>query len=315
MSSTNVAPPRGLIAVDKIGGVVLFLDPVTYETIKVLDGFPPRPHELVLSPDRALAYVPIYGDGIHGKNPHPGHLIAVIDLAQQAHVGDIDVAPLLAPHGSEFGADGLLYTVCENSGVVAVIDAVARRVLATIPVGSTNSHRIALAPGDTRLYTENEEDPTASVLDLVMRRKVAEIAMPNGSAGLAISPDASTLLLVDAKEPELAVVDTATDRITRRIRLEGHDKPGQIARWSPDGRHMVVTSYEAPLATLLDPALEQQRLLHLGKGPMNMGFHPDGRTVLIANHDEGTLAVVDMDRAEVLRTVPCGKGVETLSFF
>jgi len=303
MTGSNGPSPRGLIAVDKIGGVVLFLDPVTYETVKVLDGFPPRPHELVLSPDRTLAYVPIYGDGIHGKNPHPGHLIAVIDLSQQAHVGDIDVA------------DGLLYTVCENSGVVAVIDASARRVLATIPVGSTNSHRIALAPGSTRLYTENEEDPTASVLDLVTRQKVTEIAMPNGSAGLAISPDGRTLLLVDAKEPELAVVDTATDRITRRIRLEGHDKPAQIARWSLDGRHVVVTSYEAPLATLLDPALEQQRLLHLGKGPMNMGFHPDGRTVLIANHDEGTLAVVDMDRAEVLRTVACGKGVETLSFF
>ena len=315
MSDPSQAAPRGLIAIDKVGGVVLFLDPVSYETVKVLDGFVPRPHELAISPDRKRAFVPIYGDGIHGNNPHPGHLIAIIDLERQEHVGDIDVAPLLAPHGSEFGPGGLLYTVCENSGVVAVIDTEVRAVLATIPVGSTNSHRIALAPGATRLYTENEEDPTASVLDLTIRAKVGEIAMPNGSAGLAVSPDGGTLLLVDAKRPELAVVDTATGTITRRVRLQGHDKPAQIARWSPDGRHVVVTSYEAPLATLLNPAQERQRLLHLGKGPMNMGFHPDGRTVLIGNHDEGTLAVVDLDMATVVRTVRAGKGVETLSFY
>jgi hypothetical protein len=34
---------------------------------------------------------------------------------------------------------------------------------------------------------------------------------------------------------------------------------------------------------------------------MNMAFHPDGRTVLTANHNAGSLAVVDLERAEVLR--------------
>jgi DNA-binding beta-propeller fold protein YncE len=48
---------------------------------------------------------------------------------------------------------------------------------------------------------------------------------------------------------------------------------------------------------------------------MNMAFHPDGRTLLTANHDAGRLAVVDLEQAEVLRTVPAGVGVETLSSF
>jgi hypothetical protein len=37
--------------------------------------------------------------------------------------------------------------------------------------------------------------------------------------------------------------------------------------------------------------------------------------VLIANHDAGSLAVVDLEQAEVLRAVPAGVGVETLSFY
>jgi hypothetical protein len=48
---------------------------------------------------------------------------------------------------------------------------------------------------------------------------------------------------------------------------------------------------------------------------MNMAFHPDGRAVLISNHDEGTIAVVDLECAEI-SAIPAGwPGVETLSFF
>jgi len=37
----------GLIAVDKVGNRVLFLDPVTYATEVTLDGFAPKVHELL----------------------------------------------------------------------------------------------------------------------------------------------------------------------------------------------------------------------------------------------------------------------------
>ncbi len=106
-----------------------------------------------------------------------------------------------------------------------------------------------------------------------------------------------------------------TDEVVSTTLLDGHDKAAQIARYSPDGRHLVVSSVDAPLATVLDPALKTQRLLRLGQGPMNMAFHADGRTVLIANQNEGTLAVCDLDRAEVRCTVRAGVGVEALSFF
>jgi hypothetical protein len=59
---------RGLIAVDKMG-MVLFLDPATYETQVVLDGFPRTVHELLVVPETELAYVPIFGDGVQGEIP------------------------------------------------------------------------------------------------------------------------------------------------------------------------------------------------------------------------------------------------------
>jgi DNA-binding beta-propeller fold protein YncE len=304
----------GLIAIDKVGNRVLFLNPETYQTELTLDGFAPRVHELTISPDHQTAYVPIYGDGIHGDNPHPGHLIAVFDLAARRHTGDISTAPYVAPHGLRWGPQGQLYCVCENSGVVLEMNA-AGTVQHVIEIGSTNAHRIEVMPDGSKLFCEDEEDAACSVVDLRTRSLIGKIKTPHALAGLAISPHGKTVVLVDAEKPEIHVVDTASDEIVQIIRLQAHRKPAQIARYTPDGQYLVVTSHEQPLATILDPAFKTQRSLKLGKGPMNMAFHPDGRTLLIANHDAGTIAVVDLEKAEVLRTVEAGRGCEVLSFY
>ena len=50
-------------------------------------------HELLVIPETGLAYVLIFGDGVHGRNPNPGHLLCIIDLAGRKHVDDIDLRP------------------------------------------------------------------------------------------------------------------------------------------------------------------------------------------------------------------------------
>ena len=305
----------GIIAVDKIANKILFLSASTYETVLTLSGFAPRVHEVAVSPDRKTAFVPIYGDGKHGDNPNPGHLIAVFDLQARRHIGDISTAPYLAPHGLRWGPEGQLYCVCENSGVVLELDTQSWGISHVIEVGSNKAHRMEVLPDGTKLYTENEEDASASVIDLNSRKRTGKISTPGALAGIGLSPDGKTVILVDATKPRIFAVDTETDTITRTVELNGHEKPAQIARFSPDGKYLVVTSFEEPLATILDPTLEKQRLVHLGEGPMNMAFHADGRTALIANQGDGTICVVDLELAEVTRSVPVGQGVETLAFF
>jgi len=313
--SNFVTGSEGLIAVDKIGNKVMFLDPLTYDTILTLGGFAPRVHELAISPDRKTAFAPIYGDGKHGANPNPGHLIAVFDLPARRHIGDFSTAPYVAPHTLRWGAEGQLYCVCENSGVVLEMDAKTGKQLHVIPVGSNKAHRIEVLPDGSKLYTENEEDSFASVVDLRTRERVKKIQAPSGLVGLAMSPDGKRVILVDATEARVFVVDTQTDEITGEVELKGHKKPAQIARYSPNGKYLVVTSHDEPLATIFNTDLSAQQLVRIGQGPMDMAFHLDGRTVLIGNQDEGTIAVVDLEHAEVLRTVKAGEGVEALCFY
>src|SRR5437660_2990693 len=159
-----------LIAVDKMGAKVLFLDPVTHETQTVLDGFQRTVHELLVLSEKGRAYVPIFGDGIHGRNPNPGHTLCVFDLHKRTRIADIDMRPYIAPHTLKRAPDGLIYITCENSAVVAIIDPATDKVVGAIETGSTNAHRLTISPDGRRLYTENEEDGAISVGDLGARR-------------------------------------------------------------------------------------------------------------------------------------------------
>src|SRR6185436_19312209 len=249
---------RGLIAVDKMGAKVLFLNPATYQTEVVLDGFQRTVHELLVLPDAGLAYVPIFGDGIHGRNPNPGHLLCVIDLHKRTRVTDIDLRPYIAPHTLKLGPDGLIYITCENSAVVATIDPATHKVVGAIDSGSTNGHRLVISPDGQRLYTENEEDATVSVIDLPGRRLLGKIETPRPLAGIAISTDGRTIVAVDDAQPALFLIDTAVGRVSDEVRLEGVPKPAQIARYAPDNNLIVVTSLNSGTVSLIDPSFRQQ---------------------------------------------------------
>lgn len=121
-ASLDASLDHGIIAVDKMGAKVLFLDPATYATEVVIDGFPRTVHELLVVPETGFAYVPIFGDGIHGRNPNPQHHLCVFDLHKRVLADTIDLRPYIAPHTLKLGPDGFIYITCENSAAVVVID-------------------------------------------------------------------------------------------------------------------------------------------------------------------------------------------------
>ena len=306
------ATPRGLIAVDKMGGKVLFLDPHSYRTTLVLDDFERVPHELLCIPSAATAWVPIYGDGIHGRNPNPGYLLSVIDLRERRHVADIDLSPCVAPHGLQLGPGGFIYLTCEDSGVVALVDPVRQEVADVIETGSTNSHRLVISPDGRFLYTENEEDASISVIDLEARALVRQIATPHALAGLAISSDGRVLVAVDDDEPQLVLIDTRSFAVTATVPLEGVPEAAQIARFSPDGETLVVTSLRSATATLMDGTLSRQTTLAVGLQPMDMAFR-DG-ALFVACQGDGSVHVIDLKSRHVAHRFDAGVGCETLAF-
>jgi YVTN family beta-propeller protein len=311
MASSNGA--RGLIAVDKMGCKVLFLDPVSNAIEVSIDGIARTVHELLVVPETGLAYVPIFGDGVHGRNPNPQHHLCVFDLNKRAHVGTIDLRPLIAPHTLKLGPDGMIYLTCENSAKVAVIDRKQNKVVEALDSGSTNGHRLIIAPDGSRLYTENEEDATVSVIDLKTRKLLGKIATPRPLAGIAISQDGKTVIAVDDAEPTLILIDTASEKVSREVRLEDVPKAAQIARYAPDWSMLGVTNLNSDTVSLIDPSFKIQTAIKVGRQPMDMAFHGD--ELYVPCQGDGSVHVIDIPNRKHKRSFSCGTGCESLGFF
>jgi YVTN family beta-propeller protein len=303
----------GMIGVDKMGAEILFLDPKTYEVEKTLKGFQRTVHELLVVPETRTAYVPIFGDGIHGHNPNPGHLLCVIDLKNRTQAADIDLRPYIAPHTLKLGPDGLIYITCENSAVVAVIDRSTNTVVDAIDSGSSNGHRLIIASDGQRLYTENEEDSTVSVIDLPKRKLLGKISTPRALAGITISPDGRTVIAVDDIEPTLFLIDTAAGKVDATMRLEGVPEAAQIARYSPDNKVLAVTSLKSNTVSLIDPSFRQQAAVKVGDQPMDMAFRGD--ELFVACQGDGSVHVVDIPQRRNKHHFQAGKGCESVGFF
>jgi DNA-binding beta-propeller fold protein YncE len=310
---TSEKHSRGMITVDKMGVKVLFLNPATYETEVVLEGFPRTVHELLVVPDTGLAYVPIFGDGIHGRNPNPGHVLCIIDLTKRAHVGDIDLRPYIAPHTLKLGPDGLIYITCENSAVVAVIDPETKKVVDAIDSGSTNGHRLIISPDGQRLYTENEEDGTVSVIDLPKRKLLGKIKTPRPLAGIAISADGHTVVAVDDAQPVLFLIDAEAGRVRDEVVLKDVPKAAQIARYAPDNSLIGITSLNSDMVSLVDPSFRRQTAIKVGSQPMDMAFRGD--ELFVACQGDGSVHVIDIPRRCAKASFRAGTGCESLGFF
>ena len=304
---------HGMIAVDKMGTKVLFLNPTTYETEVAIDGFPKTVHELLVVPETGFAYVPIFGDGIHGRNPNPQHDLCVFDLHRRALAATIDLSPYIAPHTLKLGPDGYIYITCENSAAVAVIDRKTNRVVDAINSGSTNGHRLIIAPDGERLYTENEEDGTVSVIDLRKRKLLGKIATPRPLAGIAISADGRTVVAVDDAQPTLFLIDTAAGKVREEIVLKDVPKPAQIARYAPDFGLLGVTSLNSNTVSLIDPAFREQTAIKVGSQPMDMAFRGD--ELFVACQGNGSVHVIDIPNRRAKASFQAGKGCESLGFF
>jgi DNA-binding beta-propeller fold protein YncE len=313
----NVTGSSGLVMIDKRGNLVRFFDPATLKETGTLD-IGGIPHELAISPDRKEAYIPIYGDGVYGNNPHPGHIIAIVDLATRKLAGTIDVSPSVAPHGLKVDSKGTLYAVCDTSRTLLVIDPKARKVTASIEVDGT-AHWLAVLPDGSKAYTANKQDRLfLSVVDLKARKMTGKVAMPNGTQGIGLSPDGTRVVAADFAEPNIRVIDTATDKVLDVVKVERVTGGGPFRlQYSPDGSRLLTTTIGANLLNVFDASnfRARQLVVPVGRDPFGVAFTKDGKTALVSNHGDGTVSVVDVASGSVKSSFTAGVGIETLAFY
>jgi YVTN family beta-propeller protein len=328
-AGNNITGTDGLIAVDKLGNHIRFYDPESLREIKSFAAPEPAAHELAISHDRAYAFVPLYGDGIYGSNRRPNNKILVIDLRGQALADVIDLGEMTAPHGIVAASDGKLWVVADIPNKLLVVDPARRAIEAAFDCPSKGAHQMALLPDESKVYVSCKEGDLA-VFNRARRIWTAAVPMRapgvtsgngSGSEGVMPTPAGDRLVVIDNTSNDLRVIDTRTDTEIDRVPLvscpPSNPKRSRLAKlmFSPDGRHLVVTSYATALAWVIDPAdLRRQTAVPVAKGPQGMAFPPDGRSVIVASHDSGLLTRIDLAEPRATAAYDGGSGIEVLAW-
>jgi DNA-binding beta-propeller fold protein YncE len=294
---------------------VEFYDSTTHARLAALD-MPAPVHELALTPERA--YGTVYGGGIFGKNKDPDHRVVVVDLASREVDGFIDVGTYLAPHGIMFSADGLLWVTAELNNAIVGIDVTRRKVAAAIDTGGS-AHWLTVSPDGRRAYVSHKQTPCLAIVDLLKRRVAGQVDIPNRCEGLTLSKDGGRLYVASHAARELNVIDTKSEKLIRRVRIEGGGEDRtqlRRVRVSPDERWLLFSSHvDCDVAVFSLPALEQTALLRVGKAPMGFAFPPAPDTAVVCNHDDGVVSVLDLAAGKVTASFVSGKGCEFAEYY
>jgi DNA-binding beta-propeller fold protein YncE len=306
---------RGLLLIDKMGGHIRFFDPAKF-TERSSIAVATRPHDFVLTPDRKTAYVPLYGDGIFNRNPNPGHEVVIVDMDAAKVVGTIDTSPYRAPHGIQIGPDGLIYVASDLDRKLLVLDPKTRKMVKAIDTEGT-THWIGILPNGTKIYATNKNDPFVTVVNLKSGTVASKIPVPGGTEGIAVSPDGARVIVMAHSEPGLVVIDPVKDAIVDRIALQGQKTSAYKAYFSPNGKHLLTMNLGSSVINIFNAAdlRGPQRTAVVGKDPMGFAFSADGKTALSANHGDGSVSVIDLDKGQVVQQFQAGTGIETLTYY
>lgn len=274
-------------------------------------------HEVAVTPDSATAFVPIYGDSGVGKPGTDGNSMAVIDLSARKVRGTVAFGHGVRPHCALYDAKrGLLYVTTELDQTVSIVDPRTLTVVGAIPTGSAESHMLAISHDGRRGYTANVGSGTVSVLDMEGRRTVEVIPVARDVQRIAISNDDGMVFTADQDKPRMAVIDTATNKVSRWVALPGI---GYGATPTKDGRYLLIALRESGAVAVLDlHTLAVVRRLDVGKGPVEVLVRPDGRVAYISCSPDAGVAELaiegEVSSWKVSRVVRAGVGADGLAW-
>jgi YVTN family beta-propeller protein len=312
MDTNSVSPSGGLlIVVNQMEHTVLIVDPDELsELAKINVGV--NGHEVMVSKDGRLAYVPIYGNSGVGRPGTDGTSIDVIDLQDRKLIASIELGKPLRPHRAEFGPDGLLYVTAELANAVDVIDPSTRKVLAEIPTGQPESHMLVLSPDGRRAYTANVGAGSVSVLDLQTRRLITTIPVAKTVQRISISPDGRRIFTHDQDTPRIAVIDTATNKIAEWIELPD---PAYASEPTPDGRWLLALCREASRLHVVDlKSMKVARSLEVPKKPSEILVRSSGEIAYISGTGAGKIAILNLRTWEMQKPIELTPGVDGLAW-
>jgi YVTN family beta-propeller protein len=190
-----------------------------------------RPHHPLMGPRDGLLYVTTENE----------NSVSIIDPKSLSLVGSVPTGQPES-HMLAISSDGTRgYTANVGPGTVSVLDLVARRTAAVIPV-ATHVQRIALSADDRQVFTSDTTSPRLAVIDTTTQAVARWVPIPAPGYGVAATRDGRHLLVALPKADAVAVIDLVTFEVVRAIATP---QSPQFVLIRPDG-HLAYVSCDIP---------------------------------------------------------------------
>ncbi len=200
--------------------------------------------------------------------------ITVIDTNRDAVIAQIPVGKV--PHQVVVSAAfGKLVASNTADNTISIVDLKTLKIRATLQLGAAPEH-MQLSPGGALLAVGNIEDGTVSLVSLVAEREIARIPGLSQPHNLTFSPDGSRLYVANLGAGHVSVIDVAEARVVDEIPVA-------------EPRLMVALATDAEY-----------------QGIISVSPSADGSLGFAAHGETGSLAVIDLESGEKLRSLALG---------
>ncbi len=223
------------------GRELLFVDLPSRKITGSLDfGHGVRPHLPVVDPNTGLVYVTNELD----------KRVAIIDPKSKVVIGTVPTGTigshmLALSHDGRFG-----YAANVKPGSLSVLDLVARKTLAVIPIADM-AQRVAVSADDRLVFISDNTRPRLAVVDTATRSVRQWIVLPGLGYGAAATQDGRWLLIAIPSVNAVALINLQTMKVERTIPVA--EAPQEILI-RPDGRTAYVSCAKGGSVAVIDIA-------------------------------------------------------------
>jgi YVTN family beta-propeller protein len=270
-----------------------------------------HPHEMVFSPDGRYAFTTDNGTMRIEQAGTGGNTISIIDLKERRKVGEISTGEFRRPHGIAWvnaKTPGQLLVSTELPDQLLIIDAVARKVIRTLPTGGKTSHMVVASPDGKYAFISNSTSANVSAIELATG-KVKLIPAGPRPEGSVVSKDGKRLYVCNRDGASISIIDVGRLEVIQTVKTGGG--PVRVAL-TPDQKYAVYGLLNEQGVEWIDTAsgaiaghvdlkapLGQIVSLHLSK---------DGKLAYAANENMDTVYVVSLAEKKLVRTFKTEKG-------
>jgi YVTN family beta-propeller protein len=240
--------------------------------------------------------------------------VSLISLEENREVARVD--GLFEPHNLTFSPDGsLLYVANLGAEHVSVVDVAAGRVVNEIPVaeptalaatgGTTSEYQgiinVTRTPDGRLGFAAHGEGNVMAVIDLRSQEKIKSLELGELPWRAYSTADGRFMLVPNNGDATVSVIDTTTLEVAATL-PGAEDMTGINTGWF-ETVAFVVSRGENKLVVLDLEEMKAAGEIALPGTPETGVTTPDGKTLYVALSDTDQVAVIDVRRRQLVKTI------------